>query len=68
MNFVAAAARPGPPQEAIRKYIGMSTTSKKTKNRMRSSAAKVPSTPTSSNRVSARNCRGRSVCSAPARV
>jgi hypothetical protein len=40
------------------KYIGMSTSSQKTKNRIRSSAAKVPFMPVSSARSRARNALG----------
>ena len=44
----APPARPSPPQMAITKYIGTSTTSKNTKNSSRSSARNVPIMPTSS--------------------
>ncbi len=45
------------PQRAIRKYIGISTISKARKKRIRSSAAKVASMPTSSSRNSPTNAR-----------
>ena len=43
--------RCSPPHTPIMKYIGSRTTSKKTKNRMRSWATKVPIMPTSSSRM-----------------
>ena len=46
------------PQMPIMKYIGSSTTSKKTKNRIRSRATKVPFMPVASTRMSAANTLG----------
>ena len=46
-NLIAAYWRCSPPQTPIRKYIGSSTTSKKTKKRMRSCATNVPTIPVS---------------------
>ena len=57
MNFTEAGPRASPPQIAMRKYIGISTTSKNTKNTIRSSATNVPRTPTSSTSISASSCR-----------
>src|SRR5713101_9992133 len=44
-NLIAAYSFRGPPQIPIRKYIGKSITSQKTKKRNMSSAAKVPDIP-----------------------
>ena len=54
-NLIAAYCRFAPPQIAIRKYMGTSTSSQKTKNRMRSNEMKVPAIPVSSSSISARN-------------
>ena len=43
------------PQIPIRKYIGTSTSSQNTKNRIRSNAMNVPAIPVSSSSISARN-------------
>ena len=59
MNVVAARTRPCPPQTAMTKYIGASTTSKNTKNSNRSWARNVPSSPTSSSSRSPTSARGR---------
>ena len=50
-NLIAAYCRCSPPQTPIMKYIGSSTTSKKTKNKMRSWATNVPFIPISSTRI-----------------
>jgi hypothetical protein len=55
---MAAYCRLGPPHTPIMKYIGSSTSSKKTKNRIRSWAAKVPFMPVSSTSSSMRNALG----------
>ena len=55
---MAAYCRLGPPQTPIMKYIGRSTSSKKTKNRIRSWAAKVPFIPVSSRSIRMRNAFG----------
>ena len=44
------------PQMPIRKYIGTSETSQKTKNRKKSSAQNTPTSPNSSNNRNAKNC------------
>src|SRR5262245_17656063 len=54
-NLIDAYWRLADPQTPIRKYIGTSTSSQKTKNRIRSSAMKVPAMPVISSRVSATN-------------
>ncbi len=46
-NLMEAYWRRSPPQRPIMKYMGSRTSSKKTKNRIRSSATKVPFIPTS---------------------
>ncbi len=51
-NLIDAYWRCSPPHTPMRKYIGSSTTSKNTKNRIRSCATKVPSMPVS--RISSR--------------
>ena len=45
-NFSNSYSRLSPPHTPMRKYIGSSTTSKKTKNRIRSWAMNVPAIPT----------------------
>ena len=57
-NLIDAYSRLGPPHTPIMKNIGRSTTSKKMKNRIRSCATNVPSSPVSSSRISARNALG----------
>src|SRR5437764_1428020 len=57
-NLIAAYCRLGPPQTPIMKYIGSSTSSKKTKNRMRSREAKVPFIPVASTRMRMRKALG----------
>src|SRR5947209_16433070 len=57
-NLIDAYCRLGPPQTPIMKYIGRSTSSKKTKNRIRSSAQKVPFMPVSRTRIKMRNALG----------
>ena len=57
-NLIAAYWRFGPPQTPIMKNIGSSTSSKKMKKRMRSSAQNVPFMPVSSSRISARKAFG----------
>jgi hypothetical protein len=57
-NLIAAYLRSGPPHTPIMKYIGSRTISKKTKNRIRSCAAKVPTMPTSRMRISMKNIFG----------
>ena len=47
------------PQTPIRKYIGISITSQKTKNRKRSSARKTPIMPVSSTNIIRKNSRAR---------
>lgn len=68
--FAAARARsraPGdPPQCAMTKYIGIRTTSKKTKNSTRSRETNVPSMPTSSSRISPISARAGPVPSSAA--
>ncbi len=55
---MAAYWRLGPPQTPIMKYIGNSTSSKKTKNKIRSWAANVPFIPVSSTSSRIRNAFG----------
>ena len=55
---MAAYCRLGPPQTPIMKYIGRSTSSKKTKNRIRSWAANVPFMPVSRRSIRMRNALG----------
>ena len=50
--------RCSPPHTPIMKYIGSSTTSKNTKNKIRSWAMNVPAMPTCSTSVSIRNALG----------
>ena len=57
-NLIDAYSRFGPPQTPIMKNIGSSTSSKKMKKRMRSSAQNVPFMPVSSSRMSARKAFG----------
>ena len=57
-NLIAAYCRCSPPQTPIMKYIGSSTTSKNTKNRMRSCATNVPTMPVSRMSVRMRNAFG----------
>ena len=57
-NLIDAYCRLGPPHTPIMKYIGSSTSSKKTKNRIRSSAEKVPFMPVSSTRIRIRKALG----------
>jgi len=57
-NLMAAYWRFGPPHTPIRKYIGNSTTSKNTKNRIRSCATNEPSMPVSRIKMSDRNALG----------
>ena len=54
-NLIAAYSRLVEPQIPIRKYIGTSTISQKTKNRIRSNAMNVPAMPVSSSSIKARN-------------
>ncbi len=54
-NLIAAYSRFADPQIPIRKYIGTSTISQNTKNRIRSKAMKVPAMPVSSSSINARN-------------
>ena len=58
-NLMEAYSRLVEPQIPIRKYIGTSTISQNTKNRIRSNAMKVPAMPVSSSSISARNARVR---------
>ena len=51
-NLMAAYSRLAEPQMPIRKYIGTSTSSQNTKNRIRSNAMKVPAIPVSSSSIS----------------
>ena len=53
-----AYCRSSPPHTPIMKYIGRSTTSKKTKKRMRSWATKVPTIPVSRMRIKMRKALG----------
>ena len=55
---MAAYCRLGPPHTPIMKYIGSSTSSKNTKNRIRSWATNVPFMPVSSTRMRMRNALG----------
>jgi hypothetical protein len=55
---MAAYMRCSPPQTPIMKYIGSRTTSKKTKKRIRSWAAKVPTMPVSRISIRIRNAFG----------
>ena len=57
-NLMAAYSRFGPPHTPIMKYIGSSTSSKKTKNRIRSWATNVPIMPVSSRSIRSRNAFG----------
>ncbi len=57
-NLIAAYCRLGPPHTPIMKYIGSRTSSKKTKKRMRSWAAKVPFMPVSRTSMRIRNALG----------
>ncbi len=57
-NLMAAYCRFGPPHTPIMKYIGSSTSSKKTKKRMRSWPTKVPFIPVSRTSMRARNALG----------
>ena len=57
-NLIAAYCRLGPPHTPIMKYMGSSTSSKKTKNRMRSSDANVPFMPVASTRIRIRKALG----------
>jgi len=57
-NLSDAYWRCSPPQTPIMKYIGSSTTSKNTKNRIRSWAMNVPAMPTCSTSVRIRNAFG----------
>jgi hypothetical protein len=52
--LIAAYSRRGPPHTPIRKYIGRSIISQKTKNRKKSRAQKTPIMPVSSMRKSAK--------------
>ncbi len=53
-NLIEAYSRLAEPQTPIRKYIGTSTSSQNTKNRIRSNAMNVPAMPVSSSSISAR--------------
>ena len=55
---MAAYCRLGPPHTPIMKYMGSRTSSKKTKNRIRSWAAKVPFIPVSSRSMRMRKALG----------
>ena len=57
-NFNDAYWRFSPPHTPIMKYIGSSTTSKKTKNRMRSWAMNVPAMPICSTSIRMKNALG----------
>src|SRR3954467_4505648 len=57
-NLIDAYWRFGPPQTPIMKYIGSRTSSKKTKNRIRSWATKVPFIPVSRMRMRMRKAFG----------
>ena len=57
-NLSEAYRRCSPPHTPIMKYIGSSTTSKKTKNRMRSWATNVPAMPTSRIRMRMKKALG----------
>ncbi len=54
-NLIEAYWRLAEPQIPMRKYIGTSTISQKTKNRIRSNAMNVPAMPVSSSSIKARN-------------
>ena len=54
-NLIAAYSRLALPQIPIRKYIGTSTSSQNTKNRIRSNAMNVPAIPVSSSSMSPMN-------------
>ena len=54
-NLIDAYWRFAEPQTPIRKYIGTSTSSQNTKNRIRSNAMNVPAMPVMSRSVSATN-------------
>ena len=54
-NLIEAYSRFAEPQIPIRKYIGTSTISQNTKNRIRSNAMNVPAMPVSSSSIIARN-------------
>ena len=56
--MIEAYSRFAEPQTPIRKYIGTSTVSQKTKNSTRSKATNVPFIPVSSSSISARNAFG----------
>ena len=57
-NLIAAYCRSSPPHTPIMKYIGSRTSSKKTKNRIRSWATNEPSMPVWSTSVRIRNAFG----------
>ena len=57
-NLSDAYAGCSPPHTPIMKYIGSSTTSKNTKNRIRSWATNVPAMPTCSMRIRMKNAFG----------
>ncbi len=57
-NLIDAYCRSGPPQTPIMKYIGSSTTSKNTKNRIRSWATNEPSMPVCRIRIRIRKPSG----------
>ncbi len=57
-NLIEAYWRCSPPHTPIMKYMGRSTTSKNTKNKMRSCARKVPTIPVSSTRMRIRKALG----------
>src|SRR5207302_9817819 len=57
-NLIAAYWRLGPPQTPIMKYMGSRTSSKKTKNRIRSREEKVPFMPVASTRIRIRKALG----------
>src|SRR4051794_3424390 len=54
-NLMAAYSRFDEPQMPIRKYMGTSTSSRNTKNRIRSNEMNVPAIPVSSSSINARN-------------
>ena len=58
-NLMAAYSRFAEPQIPIRKYMGTSTSSQKTKNSTRSKAMNVPAMPVSSSSTRARKALGR---------
>jgi hypothetical protein len=58
-NLIAAYSRFAEPQIPIKKYIGTSTSSQNTKNRIRSNEMNVPAMPVTSSSIRLTNALGR---------